>query len=54
MSSSKSKKNDPIKQYTFVFNKLNYHIAVAQRQSNEFDIYYDGNRIDDAPKKVSN
>jgi len=37
-----------------VINKENFHIAVAQRQSNEFDIYYNGNRIDDAPKRVSN
>lgn len=47
-------KQDPIKNYQFIFIKNNIHVGVALRESQRFDIYYNGNWIDDASYKDEN
>ena len=37
-----------IQQYQFVFNSKHMHIGMAKRRNMKFDLYYDGNWIDDA------
>lgn len=44
-------KDDPIASYQFVFTNKGIHVGVAKRESGCFDIYYDGNWLDDAVKK---
>lgn len=39
--------DDPIKKYKFVFDKKGFQAAVALRKSKQFDIYHNGNWIDD-------
>ena len=41
--------DDYIEKYSFIFNKSGIHAGLARRNSGHFDLYYDGNWVDDAP-----
>jgi len=47
--SSETSRDGPIEQYQFVFTKKGAHVGLAKKESGGFDIYYNGNWLDDAP-----